>query len=74
MENKYRYINQPPNSNCSDCDAPIWVRQGIYTQYHGQAHLWLDAKKGACSYTYLDGTRIKYLCPECYSKSTNKQC
>ncbi len=35
---KYRQPNEATNSDCALCSTPIWVRTGVYTDYHGNTH------------------------------------
>ena len=66
---RYRHEDEPENTKCSDCDAPIWARQGVYTSYHGKGHLWNSFDKHEpCSYDIFIEGNVGTVCTECWKK------
>lgn len=69
LNGKIQRKRRKENSNCDFCKNPIWVRTGIYTDYHGNTHDWNDmSKKEPCAYTYLIGNKSGKCCVECFEK------
>jgi hypothetical protein len=72
---RHRKKGESPNSQCDFCRVPIWVRTGVYTQYHGKGYYWNDSsKKEPCSYTYLEtdehtgAIKSGSCCPKCFKE------
>ena len=72
MTNRYRMIDEDPNSQCDMCGDRIWVRIASYAIRHGGGHYWEDSRSEVCSFATLvefNGVwKSGNVCPDCWGK------
>lgn len=67
---RYYCDGMPMNSKCDICGKDIWVREGVYTNYHGKAHGKPNQVMSRSTLVEkLSGHKSGAVCVECWEKN-----